>query len=104
MNIKNTINEMSVVAKALSDPARIKIIELLCQGDYCVNAMAQFLKITQPAVSQHLKILKQAELVTPEKKGYWVHYSVNKDRIEQYRSYLCQLTIPKEEKSNARKK
>lgn len=76
------------IARALADPARFKIIELLGRGDYCVNALANLLNMTQPAVSQHLKVLKQAGLVTPEKKGYWVHYSINSQAIE---SYLVQV-------------
>lgn len=84
MSSKALFDNLSIIAKALSDPTRLKIIGLLCQGDYCVNALSHFLKITQPTVSQHLKILKQAGLVAPAKKGYWVHYSVNSGTIEQY--------------------
>lgn len=84
MKKNDSIESLSVISKALGDPARIKIIQLLSKGNYCVNALTRFLGISQPGVSQHLKVLKQAGLIVPNKKGYWVHYTVNKDAIQRY--------------------
>jgi ArsR family transcriptional regulator len=84
------------VLKALSDPTRFKIFFLLSRKTLCVNALVNLLQISQPAVSQHLKVLKQAGLVKAEKKGYWMHYSVNQRRIKVFLNEL--KTLLREEK------
>jgi len=78
------IEEITKICKALSDPTRFKIFLLLNNGEFCVNAIVNFLQVSQPAVSQHLKILKEAGLVKIEKRGYWVHYSSNKEKIDKF--------------------
>jgi ArsR family transcriptional regulator len=78
------IEEITKVCKALSDPTRFKIFLLLNDRVSCVNAIVNFLQVSQPAVSQHLKILREAGLVKIEKRGYWVHYSSNKDKIDKF--------------------
>jgi ArsR family transcriptional regulator len=63
--------------KALAVDKRLKIIESLKNKPMTVNALTEALGITQSAVSQHLRVLKQAGLVDDERKGYWVYYSLN---------------------------
>jgi ArsR family transcriptional regulator len=62
------------VMKALSDPNRVKIIKLLQQKMMCVCELRGALKIAQPTVSKHLKILEEAGLVEYAKDGLWVNY------------------------------
>ena len=62
------------VMKALSDPNRVKIIKLLQQKMMCVCELQGALKIAQPTVSKHLKILEDAGLVDFQKDGLWVNY------------------------------
>ncbi len=69
--------------KAISDDTRMNIITLLLQHNYCVRALARKLGISEAGVSQHLKILREAGLVSGEKKGYFVHYSVNRDALRE---------------------
>jgi len=57
---------------------------LLSRRRLCVNALVRCLNISQPAVSQHLKILREAGLIKAEKRGYWIHYSANKKEGEQF--------------------
>jgi ArsR family transcriptional regulator, arsenate/arsenite/antimonite-responsive transcriptional repressor len=78
------IEEITKICKALSDPTRFKIFLLLNSGVFCVNAIVNFLQVSQPAVSQHLKILREAGLVKIEKRGYWVHYSSNHEKIDKF--------------------
>jgi DNA-binding transcriptional ArsR family regulator len=61
----NRVAEISKYLKAIGDPTRLKIIELLntCEKPLCVNAISKRLNITQSAVSQHLHILRQLELI-----------------------------------------
>jgi len=64
--------------KALSDETRFKIVNLLLEKNYCVRALSKQLKISESAVSQHLKILKSTGILVGEKRGYFMHYKVDK--------------------------
>ncbi len=74
--------------KILGVDTRLKIIENLKRAPMTVNALAEVLGITQSAVSQHLRILKQAGLVDDERKGYWVYYSLNEDVLNECKESL----------------
>jgi ArsR family transcriptional regulator len=82
--------------KALSDPTRLRLIKLLndckpgvCEGGpLCVNALAHRLGVTQSAVSQHLRILRQAGLVRGDRKGSFMHYALDPEGLGRYRSAL----------------
>lgn len=78
--------------KVLSVPTRVKIMELLkSEGPFGVKDISKKMAITPAAVSQHLKILRQAGLVTSERKGYWIPYSVNEAALENYRQVFNQV-------------
>ena len=62
------------VMKALSDPNRVKIVKLLQQKMMCVCELKAALRISQPSVSKHLKILEESGLVESQKDGLWVNY------------------------------
>lgn len=64
------------IFKALADETRFKIIELLLQDEYCVKALALRLGVTEAAISQHIKILRNAGILRGEKRGYYAHYRV----------------------------
>jgi DNA-binding transcriptional ArsR family regulator len=64
------------IFNALSDPVRLEIIEFLRDGEKCVCEITPHLKLIQPVVSRHLKILKAAGLVKRRKKGTWHMYSI----------------------------
>ena len=98
-NEKKT-EEQAAVFSALSDPTRLRLIKLLChQRDpdaLCVNALAGFLGVTQSAVSQHLRILKSIGLVKGERRGYHIHYFVDREASEHCRNLVSAvLTIEK---------
>ena len=66
------------ITKALSDPSRVKIIKMLQQrNDLCVCEMRTVLKLAQPTVSKHLKVLENAGLVVGRKEKLWVNYRLN---------------------------
>lgn len=71
--------DRTLVLKAISDETRMKILSLLLHHNYCVRALARKLGLSEGAVSQHLKVLRDAGLLTGEKKGYFMHYDVNRD-------------------------
>ena len=72
------------VMKALSDPNRVKIIKMLQQRTLCVCEIRAALKIAQPTVSKHLKLLEDAGLVTFHKDGLWVNYQLTDGRSSPY--------------------
>jgi len=78
--------------KALADEKRFRILQLLGAGDLCVGALAGRLGVSKPAVSQHLKIMREAGLVKGEKRGYWVHYMVDKNALMQIAEKLQKLS------------
>jgi ArsR family transcriptional regulator len=63
--------------KALAEPTRLQILEMLDREEMCVCEIIERLNMSQPAVSHHLKILRQAELITDRKEGKWVFYTLN---------------------------
>ena len=77
--------------KALSVDTRVKIVQALGERALCVNALARRLGVTSAAVSQHLRILRDAELVTSDKRGYYVHYRLNEDTLARWRAMAERL-------------
>lgn len=74
--------------EALADPTRRKLIERLRQGPASVSQLLAVVQVSQPAVSQHLSILKQAQLVTVEKRGNRRIYRLNPAGLADLRSYV----------------
>jgi DNA-binding transcriptional ArsR family regulator len=84
--------EVVGILKALSSPSRLEILKLL--GDnrkLCVNAITGRLEISQPAVSQHLSILKKAGLVTSDRYGSIIHYTLNRKRIDEFKQSVADM-------------
>jgi ArsR family transcriptional regulator len=78
--------------KALGVPTRVRILELLkSEGPLGVKTIAEAVGVTSAAVSQHLKVLRHAGLVTSERRGYWVPYSVDEEALENCRSMLDEV-------------
>jgi ArsR family transcriptional regulator len=86
------IEEPTAIFSILADPTRLKLLKLLARqrepNALCVNALAFQLGVTQPAISQHLKVLKSAGLVTGERRGYRVHYFVNRPAFTRVREQI----------------
>ena len=77
--------------KALGDPKRYLLLQLMSRRGYCVSALARLARLSESAVSQHLKIMREAGLVYGVKKGYYTHYSVDKEALEGIIAALMQL-------------
>lgn len=84
---------MSIInqLKAISDPTRYKIISLLLERHYCVRIISKKLDISESAVSQHMKVLKEADIIYGKKLGYHMHYIVNTKTLELVRKELSLL-------------
>ena len=92
LGIGTNAEEQAAFFSALADPTRLKLLKLLCRqsshGALCVNALADLLGVTQSAVSQHLRVLRGAGLVTGERRGYHIHYFVNMEVLERHRNLV----------------
>jgi DNA-binding transcriptional ArsR family regulator len=90
--VARNIEELSSFFSALADPTRLKLVKLLCRqrepDALCVNALAQLLGVTQSAVSQHLRVLRTVGLVSGERRGYRVHYFVNRETLARYNTLM----------------
>jgi ArsR family transcriptional regulator len=76
------------VAKALSDPNRLKMLKMLQHKRMCVCEIRAILEMAQPSVSKHLKILENAGLVCSEKDGLWVNYFLSDGSSSPYAASL----------------
>ena len=82
----------SEMFKVLGVETRIRIIELLkSKGPLGAKNIAEVFGITPAAVSQHLKVLRQAGLVRNERKGYWIPYSIDEEALENCRCILNEV-------------
>lgn len=77
------MDHLLIALKALSDETRLRLLHLLLTRDLCGKALARSLGISEAAISQHLRILRGAGLVAGEKRGYWIHYAVEKGMLEK---------------------
>ncbi len=99
--------EPSEMFKVLGVETRVRIIELLkAKGPLGVKSISSVLGATPPAVSQHLKILRQAGLVKNERKGYWIPYSIVEEALENCRCIVdevCRCSCMGAERSKGEK-
>lgn len=86
--------EPSEICKVLSVETRLKIIKLLkTQGPLGAQDLAGQLGVTTAAISQHLKIMSQVGIVTSERKGYCIPYSINEEVLNQCRQLLAEVCL-----------
>jgi len=86
-----SLSELFDIFKALGDESRYRMVKLLLQYDFCVGALAKQLGISESAVSQHLKILRNAGIVKGEKRGYYTHYYIDRDSLRNAAKKLAEL-------------
>ncbi len=86
---------MNNVFKALNDPTRRQILELLQEKDLTAGEIAEKFKISFPSISHHLDLLRQAKLVTSEKDGQYVYYSLNTTVVDEIMKWLLQFKTKK---------
>lgn len=79
------------ILKAIGEPRRFQLLQLMSDRSYCVRALAEKSGLSESAVSQHLKLLREAGLIYGVKKGYYTHYRLDKDVLGQVISELEQL-------------
>ncbi|NNM05499.1 MAG: winged helix-turn-helix transcriptional regulator [Gemmatimonadetes bacterium] len=75
--------------QALADPNRLRILDALRNGERCVCRLTDSLEMAQPLLSHHLKVLREAGLVSGRKDGRWVHYSIIPDALSEIEMLLA---------------
>lgn len=89
--MKYSYAEYALVFKALADETRLRIIDMLSDGELCACKILEAFDITQPTLSYHMKILIESGLVNGVRCGAWMMYSINEDRREVLELFLHEL-------------
>lgn len=79
--------------KALAEPTRLKIVDMLSCGELCACVIQQKFDITQPTLSHHMKVLCESGLAVPRREGKWTHYSLDNERLSKLRAFVDMLTV-----------
>jgi ArsR family transcriptional regulator len=81
---------MARVAKALGDPVRVQLVDVLRKhaGKVCVCELVPLFDLSQPTVSHHLKVLREAGIVGSERQGLWAYYFVIPDTLKELSAWL----------------
>ena len=81
---------MAAVAKALGDPVRLTLVDVLRKhaGKVCVCELVPLFHLSQPTVSHHLKVLRDAGIVGSERQGLWAYYYVIPERLQELTTWL----------------
>lgn len=86
----------AVLFKALSDPNRLMIIDMLSRGEMCACHILEAFEISQPTLSHHMKTLCDSDLVKSRREGKWMHYTLNDEVIRSLRAFLAETTTSSE--------
>ena len=89
--------EYSHLFKALSDPNRLMIIDMLSCGELCACVILEKFNITQPTLSHHMKNLCDSGIVSSRKDGKWTYYSLSENTINAFRSFIEYITTTKKD-------
>lgn len=88
------VQYMAEVFKALGDPTRLRIIRMLAsnmENNLCVADLAKKIGVSQPAASQHIKILKNIGILEANREGYRVFYNINVDTLTTHKSNIDEM-------------
>ena len=87
---RHEAERMASIAKALGDPIRLALVDVLRKhaGKVCVCELVPLFDLSQPTVSHHLKVLRQAGIVSSERHGLWAYYYVNPEALEELSGWL----------------
>ncbi|WP_329439448.1 metalloregulator ArsR/SmtB family transcription factor [Streptomyces sp. NBC_01426] len=89
--------ELAKVFKALGDPVRIRLLSMIASragGEICVCDLTPAFELSQPTISHHLKLLKQAGLIDSERRGTWVYYRLVPETTDRLAAVLTRPTEP----------
>ena len=87
---RDQAERIAAIAKALGDPVRLQLVDVLRKhaGKVCVCELVPLFDLSQPTVSHHLKVLRDAGIVGSERRGLWAYYYVIPDALEELSTWL----------------
>lgn len=85
--------EYVLIFKALADETRLKIVEMVADGELCACKILEQFDITQPTLSYHMKILCDSGLVNARRDGAWIRYTVNAEKLIGVRDLLEKMNL-----------
>jgi ArsR family transcriptional regulator len=89
--------ELAAIFKAMSDEPRLKILDMLCDGEMCACDILEEFAFTQPTLSYHMKTLAECGLVKARKDGAWMRYSLNMESVDSLRNFLNHLSASRQD-------
>ena len=95
--MKMNYEENAKIIKSLSDPNRLKIIDILSCGEKCACDILQHFDFTQPTLSHHMKVLIESGLIKVRKDGLWNYYKLNMNNCNKLTLFLMNLVTETEE-------
>ena len=96
-NFEPTPEETVALFKALADPNRLRVLDVLMEGDSCNCELNERLGLPPNLLSHHLRVLREVGLINSRRDvvdGRWIYYSVNKDTIIKWRTWLSEFLNP----------
>ena len=87
---RHEAERMAAIAKALGDPIRLQLVDVLRKhaGKGCVCELVPLVELSQPTVSHHLKVLREAGIVDSERRGLWAFYYVIPEALDEFAGWL----------------
>jgi ArsR family transcriptional regulator, arsenate/arsenite/antimonite-responsive transcriptional repressor len=89
--------DLARVFKAMGDPVRLRLLSLIAShegGEACVCDLSEVFELTGPTISHHLKVLREAGLITGDRRGTWIYYRVQPDALQLASQVLAPGNAP----------
>ncbi|MYW02437.1 metalloregulator ArsR/SmtB family transcription factor [Streptomyces sp. SID3343] len=96
---EESATDLAKVFKALGDPVRLRLLSMIASrvgGEICVCDLTPAFELSQPTISHHLKLLKQAGLIDSERRGTWVYYRLLPEMTDRLAAVLTRPATPAE--------
>jgi ArsR family transcriptional regulator len=90
--LKSKYEQAALVFKALSDPNRLAVIDMIKTEEKCACKILEALNITQPTLSHHMKTLCDSGLVNSRREGKWMHYSINAELFDEVKKIFIDFS------------
>ncbi|KXZ39269.1 transcriptional regulator, ArsR family [Alkalithermobacter thermoalcaliphilus JW-YL-7 = DSM 7308] len=86
-------SKYALLMKALGDETRIKIFDMLSEGEKCACNILEEFNITQPTLSYHMKILCESGIVDSRRDGVWMKYSINRENLDKIKQFFDDISF-----------
>ncbi|MEA5003239.1 MAG: metalloregulator ArsR/SmtB family transcription factor [Christensenella sp.] len=91
--MRTDYTKYAAVLKAIAEPTRLEIVDMLSCGELCACVIQEKFDITQPTLSHHMKVLCDSGVVIPRREGKWTHYSLHNGRLQEIRAFIDLLSV-----------